>query len=98
MVTTDHVRARSTDPDTSHEAARRVTLNIRATQQEVLSLFTRFGEMTDPELVETAKNLGSKQSESGLRTRRSELVDLGRLERKTKVYRNGAHRYLWGLV
>lgn len=74
-------RARGTDPDTSHEAARRV-LNMTDKRQAVLQQFMRapFG-MSDNSLVDFARlsddaNLRG-QTASGLRTRRSELVSMG---------------------
>ena len=67
--------ARRSDPDTSWEAARSVD-HIRESQAEVLALFQHHGPMTD----EMARSLyHGKQSLSGFRTRRSELVDQGRL-------------------
>lgn len=75
-----------------------MTPNIRRSQREVLTIFTRFGDMTDVDLVKRAADVGSKQSTSGLRTRRSELVTQGRIERKRKVKLEGANRAVWGLV
>lgn len=68
--------ARRTDPETSWEAAASVT-DIRSSQAEVLSLFTRHGSMTDEQAW--AAYTGT-QSMSGLRTRRSELVAQGLLQ------------------
>lgn len=65
--------ARRTDPGTSWEAARSVT-GIRESQAEVLALFREHGPMTDEEA--RARYRG-KQSLSGFRTRRAELVDRG---------------------
>jgi hypothetical protein len=72
--------ARSTDPGTSHAAAKSLSSDrIRASQQEVLHLFSDFGPMHDQQLVKRAWEQGAKQSSSGLRTRRHELVVLGKL-------------------
>lgn len=78
--------ARRNDPSTSRKAAASVT-GIRLSQAAVLKLFKDSGAMTDIELVDRyplfRKVTGitaPRQSESGLRTRRKELVDLGRLE------------------
>lgn len=74
-------RARRADPETSHEAAKSV-VELRKRQQAVLEVL-KCGPTTDEELVckypyfawEEADY--PKQSPSGLRTRRSELVALG---------------------
>lgn len=80
--------ARSSDPETSHRAAAALG-DIRASQREVLQLFRRYGPMTDKALVEAAEHAGVKQSASGLRTRRHELVELALVidtGRRMKVY------------
>jgi hypothetical protein len=91
--------ARRTDPGTSHAAAASVR-DIRESQQYVLSLFRKFGPMTDERLaLHIAEDQAPhvKLSPSGIRTRRSELVSLillrftGRVEtistgRKAKVW------------
>lgn len=69
--------ARTTDPSTSWAAAASVR-NIRRSQTEVLALITE--PLTDEEIQKKAAAAGVKQSVSGLRTRRSELVDLGLVE------------------
>ena len=69
-------RARTTDPKTSHDAAESVR-EVTATQDYVLRALRR--PRTDVELVEAYRNfkIAPKASESGLRTRRSELVRQG---------------------
>lgn len=76
--------ARNTDPSTSHSAARSVQ-NITATQQAIMKLL-QIQPMTDQRLVEfyTAQiRMGAdardfpRASESGIRSRRAELVDAG---------------------
>lgn len=73
--------ARRTDPETSHAAAASVT-DLRTRQQAVLSALWQLGPVTDEVLVEKYPTLwpGLPQSPSGIRTRRSELCDLGLVE------------------
>lgn len=66
-------RARRTDPETSQAAAVRSEESVSLAQQEVLKLFALHGPMTDEELVNAAGRNGTKQRDSGLRTRRAEL-------------------------
>ena len=78
--------ARKTDIETSHEAAASVK-NITATQQAIMKLI-QLQPMTDQRLVEfyTAQiRKGAvkdfpRASESGIRSRRAELVDRGILK------------------
>jgi hypothetical protein len=72
-------KARHSDPHTSHDAARSLSAGeLRDSQKAVLGHFRRFGPMTDTDLITVY--VGSPQSRSGLRTRRSELVDRGLIE------------------
>ena len=81
-------RARATDPDTSHQAALSVS-NLPDRQKWVLWLLQDHGPMTDLELLTKYRDRrweqSPTQSESGLRTRRKELVDLG-------LVRDSGHR------
>lgn len=67
---------RYTDPQTSHDAANSVE-NLTVVKQHILKILKR--PRTDVELLEAYRNLKTapRASDSGLRTRRSELVDLG---------------------
>jgi hypothetical protein len=67
--------ARITDPETSHEAAESVT-NITPLKQEILQRLMT--PMTDADLYELLRT-GSRLivTESGVRSRRSELVQAG---------------------
>lgn len=47
---------------------------MRASQMRVLQLFTEYGDMDDRALLRVAKAAGVKMSDSGLRSRRSELA------------------------
>ena len=72
-----HTRARAGDPDTSHDAARSLdAATVRASQEAVLTFLRERGPMTDYELVRRYDR-EPRQSESGLRTRRSELTAAG---------------------
>jgi hypothetical protein len=71
--------ARHTDPQTSHEAAESV-LNITSTQDAILTLLSIEG-MTDVQLIDSYYRLARVSdgkvpmaSESGIRSRRAELV------------------------
>lgn len=71
--------ARNSDLFTSHEAAKSVK-NISLTQQTILSLLKR--PMADEELIhhyQVRMRLGNapRASDSGIRSRRAELVRLG---------------------
>ncbi len=72
--------ARSTDPWTSHEAAESIT-GLTEKRRAVLFILNRYGPMTDTDI---SFRYGQheelpRQSASGLRTRRSELVERERV-------------------
>lgn len=67
--------ARLTDPETSHEAAQSVT-NITPLKQEILQRLMT--PMTDADLIATIKSSSRLLvTESGVRSRRAELVQAG---------------------
>lgn len=72
---------RSGSPETSYEAAASVE-DLTAKQNAVCWLLREFGAMTDQQIAQRYPTPGflPVQSESGLRTRRSELVALGKVE------------------
>lgn len=78
-------RARRSDPETSHEAARQATEKLRASQEAVLRVFRIHRMMSDEQLLAAYSLYSSQipefpqQSPSGLRTRRHELVLLGKI-------------------
>lgn len=93
--------ARSTDPDTSHEAARAVTeSDLTARQDAVLGVLRQHGPLIDRELV--ARYLLDPdlipQGDSGIRTRRSELAALGKARSVGKVKIGRLHHRLWEAV
>lgn len=69
--------ARSTDPETSHEAAAKSSMTMHEHTMAVLGLFREHGPMTHETLERVARDAGVMRSESGLRTRCKQLVDLG---------------------
>lgn len=73
----DAAHARRTDPQTSHDAARSV-MDLNGKQTAVLTVIRQQGPMTDQEIAAAYRRTGGpKQSASGLRTRRAELVAAG---------------------
>jgi hypothetical protein len=67
--------ARTTDPETSHEAAESVT-NITPLKQEILQRLMT--PMTDADLIEVIRTSSRLiVTESGVRSRRAELVQAG---------------------
>lgn len=95
-------RARATDPDTSREAADSIT-DITARQNAILQVMHNAGApLTDPQLAALYDETGGlpPQSESGLRTRRSELVRLGRVRDSggRMPLPSNRHAIVWELV
>jgi hypothetical protein len=93
------VRARRTDPTTSHLAAESVD-NVTKTQEYVLRCLKR--PRNDVELVSAyrAYKTAPMASESGIRTRRAELVDRGLVVdtgRRVKLS-SGRYAIVWGLA
>ena len=74
--------ARNTDPETSHEAAASVK-PLWSARGAVLRMFVLFGPMCDKKLIERYGHgqdlLTPRQSDSGIRSRRAELVRSGYL-------------------
>jgi hypothetical protein len=92
-------KARRTDPITSHEAAESVD-NITATQSYVLRCLKR--PRVDVELVNAyrAYKTAPRASESGIRSRKAELVDRGLVVDTGRRVRLDSGRYaiVWGLA
>jgi len=95
--------ARTTDPQTSHQAARSV--NVTRGQRIVLNEFLMYHHMTDEQLIEVLKiRQGScpdaRLSDSGARSRRAELVAIGILKDTGRRTTTAANRKttIWGLL
>jgi len=90
-------RARNTDPVTSHLAAESVG-DVTRTQEYILRALRK--ARTDVELVEAYTNLRTapRASESGIRSRRAELVRKGLVIDTGKRVRLDSGRYaiVWG--
>jgi hypothetical protein len=75
--------ARNGDPQTSHDAAASVQ-EVSAAQTRLLALYALLGQMTDTQLVDNYRQMAAggdwpPMSDSGIRTRRHELVQQGRV-------------------
>lgn len=92
-------RARTTDPQTSHDAAGSVQ-NENTIRYWVLKLLDR--PRTDVELVEVYGNMkyAPRASESGIRSRRAELVADGLVEATDKRVKlpSGRNAIVWKRV
>ena len=91
--------ARSTDPITSHEAAESHSAEkLRKNQQAVLRVMTKYGPCTDRTLVAAYHRSGeTPQSDSGIRTRRNELRNMGKVADTGKrvTLDSGRRAILW---
>jgi len=81
----DDPRARKTDPETSHLAAKRAGRNAYTARVVVLRLLVEHGPLTDQGMEQLAKQRKYPVSPSGLRSRRVELKRKG-LVRSTGRY------------
>jgi hypothetical protein len=102
----DVAHARRTDPVTSHEAAGTIESDkIRRSQRAVLKLLRRLGPIDDARLVSMYSACRDRldlprQSASGIRTRRSELVTKGLVvdSGEKTVLPSGRRAILWAAV
>lgn len=86
--------ARKTDPKTSHEAAESV-VEVSDTQFKIWSLLRK--PLTDEQLVEAFRSKGWMGTDSGIRSRRKDLVDLGVVVVKSyATTRAGRKCIVWG--
>lgn len=92
-------RARNTDPVTSHEAAESVD-DVTATQEFILRVLQK-KPRTDSELIEAYRNYKTapRASESGIRSRRAELVAKGLVADTDRrdVLPSGRRSIVWGV-
>ena len=93
-----HQLARTSDPDTSHEAASYIISKLRELQRfvyiEILAADS-YG-MTDYELIERCNLKYGVRPESTYRKRRSELVELGLIKNAgRKRPTTGIRRIVW---
>lgn len=91
---------RTTDPETSHLAEKSIS-KLAETYRIILDLFGKYGPMNDEELIAQFKFESPKRaSDSGIRSRRSELVAAERLadsgERKKMA--SGRLSIVWKLA
>lgn len=94
-------RARKTDPHTSHEAAAALDpIRVSNVQFAIVDLLRTYGPMSDGEIAQYYRGLGHpSHSDSGLRTRRHELVDAGIVEAySTFTNQRGRSVLRWDLV
>jgi hypothetical protein len=92
----EKARARTTDPETSHVAARSVR-NIKGKQKQILELFKKYGPMAEDEMQRRADEEGLWPCDSGRRARRSNLVDKGYLRDsgKREKTKHGRPSIIW---
>jgi hypothetical protein len=95
-------RARRSDPRTSHDAAESFSREaVRVTQQKILELLAD-GPMSDTEIADryAQHHTWPRQSPSGLRTRRAELVHDGRVRDTGDrvVLPSGRKSIVWALT
>lgn len=92
-------KARLTDPSTSHLAAASVQ-NVTDTQKHILKALKR--GLTDNDLLVAYRNLrkAPMASDSGIRSRRAELVALELVEDTGKRVKlpSGRHAIVWKVV
>jgi len=92
--------ARRTDPKTSHDAAKSVK-GITLTKGYILRAINKRSR-TDVQLLEAYRNYKTAPlaSESGIRTRRAELVDMGMIRDSGKraVLPSGRKAIVWEIT
>jgi hypothetical protein len=92
--------ARTLDPDTSHEAARSVTKTAQIYSAIITALSLK-GPMNDEQLIAHIKaNHTGTFSDSGIRSRRSELASMNRLRDSGERIKmtSGRNSIVWELA
>jgi hypothetical protein len=96
--------ARPSDPITSHEAASSIK-DLTLTQKRVLEVLERYGPATDEEINRYYFHLAqafdwNQVSPSGLRSRRAELVEAGKVQDSGErgTTKSGRATVSWELV
>lgn len=89
------IHARATDPQTSHDAAAKVSRRADKLRQSVLDAFRQRGDMIDEALIALFPN----EADSTIRGTRSRLVKEGVLADKGERRQNsrGNSMTLWGI-
>jgi len=90
--------ARTSDPDTSHAAARSVKARTERQEAILAALDALGGTGTDEDIADVYD--GPQQSDSGMRTRRAELVSKGLVVdtgQRARI-RSGNRAIVWGRV
>lgn len=89
-------RARLTDPPTSHQAAATVTYPSKS-KEAIYSFIANYGPVSDEQVKALMDRAGIAISDSGCRTRRSELVREGLVTDSGKRGKTGSGRatILW---
>lgn len=97
MVLPNMAFARTTDPQTSHAAAR--TVKVRESQAKVFALLAQLGSATHDELIEYANNTRVGMSPSGVRSRCHELVVAGMVvdTGQRRVLPSGRSAVVWAV-
>lgn len=91
-------RARRSDPETSHEAAASV-VNMTEKRQAVLDCLRAIGQGHDQAILDAYRSMSlPEQSDSGIRSRRAELVRMGHVVDRGVLLINGQQHTVWGLA
>lgn len=95
--------ARRTDPQTSHDAARSIRASrMVEVQDRILFLLHLHGGLTQDAVIEGYRmRWGSRDSDSSIRTRLSELCDAGKVRDsgiRKSLPKTGRTAILWELV
>ena len=91
-------RARRSDPETSHEAAARIYA-LTEKRQAVLNCLRAIGKGHDQAIIDAYRSMSlPEQSDSGIRSRRAELVSVGLVIARGVERIDGRLHTVWGLA